>query len=689
MPFRAAWYASLALVFACALVLALSVYPLDGNWLAAVLLAYLLMLAWQPAWWLFALPVLLPALDLAPQTGWFFLEELDLVLMATAASCYWRLARHSVSHGAARTAAAYPGAWRAALAGFSLFCMIALWRGVQPLPPVDANAFTNYLSPYNALRVGKGWLGALILLPPLRHEAGAQLQGLRRYLVPGLLSGLAIACYDNVRERVLFPGLLNFSTDYRSSAPFSAMHTGGAALDGYLALTFPLAAFWLLGTGKPRQPLPTMAALALLALAGYVGMATFSRGLLAAYLLAALLMLRAVYPQRLHLAWPWWPAAAGLAIGLNTVFEAGGYRGFALALLVLGSACLATMPSPLWRLAPGLRLEAWRHVPLALALLFALALAIPFGNGYYTAQRLASTQGDLRLRLAHWRHTLSMMPDNAATMLLGMGLGTFPATYYWHNRDGEQPASYSYVDQEHNRYLRLASADYAAGYGEMLRMLQRVELRPYTPYRIAFDARGSGELPFLYANVCERQLLYPEHCLAMPRLGFSGGTGWRHLEFSFQSGPVASPTGPWRPPVQLEFSIEGKHALVDIDNVSLLDTLHERELVRNGSFTEANGHWFFSSDRHHLPWHIKNLALNVAFETGLGGLLCFGAMVLAAGHALWRRSRADDRGALLWLASLLAFLVVGLFDSLLDVPRITLLFMLVMAAAMLQPGERT
>ena len=34
---------------------------------------------------LFALPVLLPVLDLAPWTGWFFIEEMDLLLLLTAA----------------------------------------------------------------------------------------------------------------------------------------------------------------------------------------------------------------------------------------------------------------------------------------------------------------------------------------------------------------------------------------------------------------------------------------------------------------------------------------------------------------------------------------------------------------------------------------------------------------------------
>jgi hypothetical protein len=36
------------------------------------------------------------------------------------------------------------------------------------------------------------------------------------------------------------PGLTNFASDYRTSALFWEMHVGGAALDAWLMLSFPL-----------------------------------------------------------------------------------------------------------------------------------------------------------------------------------------------------------------------------------------------------------------------------------------------------------------------------------------------------------------------------------------------------------------------------------------------------------------
>jgi hypothetical protein len=683
MAARSAWCAAVSVACGAALVLALSVYPLERSWLAGILLAYAILLALRPRWWLFALPALLPAVDLAPRTGWFFLEEVDLLLLATTASCYWRMARRTSATQPPQQH--YPPAFLLLMWCMAALCLQATWRGLQALPPIDANSFTSYLSPYNALRVAKGWFWAMLLLPALRHDAGPRLDGLTRYFIPGLLAGLAIVCYENIRERLLFPGLLNFSTDYRSSAPFSAMHTGGAALDGYLALVFPVLACWLLAT---RRPLRTVAALLLCGAAGYVGLATFSRGLLAAYLLTVVLLAPLLWrqfapPAPAHVRWRWWCAALIAVPLLNAVFRAGGYRVFALSLV--GAAMAWTAAGLQLSTGTGSRLLLQR-APLALVALLILALAIPFANGYYTGQRLASSRADFGLRLTHWQHVLRMMPDDPVTMLFGMGTGTFPATYYWHNPQGEQPGSFRYVDQDNNRYLQLAGASYPAGYGEMLRMLQRVELQPATPYVVAFDARNPGNDAFLYANICQRELLYPDNCLELPRQRLGAAPAWRHVQLTLYSGPLGTPTGPWRPPIQLELSVEGEHAAIDIDNVSLRDALTSHELIRNGSFTDANSYWFFSSDRHHLPWHIKNLGLNLYFEMGAAGLLCFLALIGSALAALWRRSLGGDHTAMPWLASMLGFLVVGLFDSLLDVPRITLLFLLLLAVSQLRPG---
>ncbi|MYM95397.1 hypothetical protein [Duganella vulcania] len=759
------------------LLLALAVYPLDDSWLAGILLAYGALLWWRPVLWLTALPALLPVLDLAPHTGWFFVEEIDLLLLITAGFSYWHLDTFGPRPR-------FPPLFRIGLLILAGATGIALWRGLQPLPPIDANSFNSYLSPYNALRVGKAWFWAFVLLPPLKQAAGPDLAGLQRFLLPGMLIGLAVVAGAATLERWQFPGLLNFASDYRITAPFSAMHTGGAALDGYLAMSTPLLAAWLFGTHSLTR---RASALLLLPLALYAGLSTFSRGLYLAHAAAALMLLGmwngGLVWRRWRMALPVAMGIAVLAYVLDAVFKSSGYRGFCAALVLLAAglimaahtmrplvaasglicgmlvagalAWMLPVGEPPWgllktpyllflgsslafglsirrpaRLLPlstlalaglsvtmvwiayhhagpatlamsvGVVLIAmsplilnlllgrslWRSSPHGLTALMAgvvvLATVIPVYNGYFVGERFAHTGGDLSTRIQHWKQTLQLMDDDWRSTLLGAGLGTFPSMYFWRNQQHEVPPTYRYMDQDGNRYLRLTAGEYAAGYGEMLRVLQVVDVQPDTSYLLALDVRNTGAPAFLHVNLCERQLLYPQGCIALPLHQTPLTQAWRRYQFKLSSGML----GRSGRRVQLELAIEGDQAVLDLDNLSLRRQADQHELVRNGSFSAVNDYWFFSSDRYHLPWHIKNLGLNLYFEMGWPGLLAYASLLGSAGAELLRRSSADHEKALslALLAALVAFQVVGLFDSLFDVPRITLLFMLLLCASALQ-----
>jgi O-antigen ligase len=120
---------------------------------------------------------------------------------------------------------------------------------------------------------------------------------------------------------------------------------------------------------------------------------------------------------------------------------------------------------------------------------------------------------------------------------------------------------------------------------------------------------------------------------------------------------------------------------VDIDSVELVGP-DGRGLVDNGEFSRGMARWFMVSEKIHLPWHIKNLAFNVLFDQGMIGLALFALMV---GGALWRLCAGHARGhpmAPFIAAALVGFLVVGAFDSLLDVPRLALVFYLVLIAGL-------
>lgn len=624
--------APLALAALAALAGALAVYPLSGHALAAILACYAVVLCWRPALWLFLLPALLPNLDLAPVTGWFFLEEIDLLLLITVVCGYARYNRLAPAQvDAAPHLPAWPPLFGAGVLLVTVACTIGLWRGLQPWPALDANSFNHYFSPFNALRVAKGWAWTL-LLPLLRRTAGADRQRLHTHFVPGMLVGLLLVTGAAMHERYEFPGLLNLSSDYRITAPFSAMHTGGAALDGYLALCTPLLAVWLF---RPRNAWYALAGLTLLGLALYTGLATFSRGLYAAYALTLLLVGAA-----------WWTAAPAQRSGRR------------LALAVTASASVLILGA------------GWA-----------------FKDGYFVERRFATASTDLQHRWQHWRHVLDLMDDDVTTSVLGMGLGKFPATYYWRNPLHETLPTYRYLDQAGNRWLRLAAGEYAAGYGELLRIWQTVQPEPGADYQLAIDVRTDSPMAFVHVRLCERQLLYPVNCMAMPLRRLPAGPQWQRLSMPLHAGVLGSRTAP----VRLELAVEGQRATVEVDNVSLRRMADGAEMLRNGDFSETNDYWFFSSDRHHLPWHIKSLPLNLYFEMGWPGLAGAAILLLATCVPLLRRAGRQhaDVDAAAWLAAIAGVQLVGSFDSLIDVPRITVLYLLVLGAAALQPAPPT
>jgi len=776
--------ASLALLLAAA-----SAYPAPKLLLAVLLGGYMALLLWRPQAWLVAVPALLPVLDFAPWTGWFFLEELDLLLLATCAAGYWALGRTAAP-------TRLPALARFALGCFMLCYAIAAWRGLAPLAPLDANSFANYTSPYNGLRVLKGVLWPLLLLPLLRATAGEQGANLQRLLVPGMILGLAACSLAVVWERLAFPGLFNFASDYRPTAPFSAMHTGGAALDAYLAMAFPFVTLWLVNHPPPRR---LALGLAALALGLFAGLTTFSRDIYLAYaaaggviavlgsaqhLRSGALTARSMVASVLMLVLTYWV--------LSQVFAIGGYRGLGAALGMLATALLLAgaaprVPQPL--AAGGLALlllllvgaigwlgsggatakgayvayalpllcatggtallalgaapqRPWGVLLLAaalpaqalaaalvarhyggndalpgIALAIALALAmgasrllpqrpwkldrgtltvsffsaivfaalIPISSSYYTGSRFATVGNDLNVRLAHWSEALGMMDDNALTTAFGQGLGRYPQAFTWQNTHGEVPGTLSYAEEPRNRFLRLGAAQYAQGFGEVLRMLQHVDVQPGRHYQLRLDIRRNSADAMPVAMVCLRWLIYPLDC-GVVKFGVQPlAEGWQTLSGTL---PVRGARPAWGAPLVLELYNRSHKAPLEVDNVSLVEAETGRELIRNGSFTDANDYWFFSSDRNHMPWHVKNFAVNQLFELGWAGVIATAFLLLAVGGRLLARGLAGDNYAAVCLASLTGCMMVGLFDSITDVPRLSTLFLLVALAGSLQVARK-
>lgn len=588
-----------ALLAAAVIPVALLYYPLKPAWLGAALILYGLLLWRWPALWLIVIPALLPALDLAPWTGWFFLDEFDLFVLITLAVGLWKL----------------PTAQHTGLSKISvaLLLLVAVSYGVSaligltPWQALDANAFSNYYSHYNAARLLKGFVWAVALLPLWLH---AVRQGVEvgKYFTAGMVLGLFALTTVALWERMVFPGLFDFTSDYRISATFSGMHTGGAYLDAYLVAALPFVAIWLTTT---QSRWARGAALILLCLGGYVLLVTYSRGAYLAFAVAAAIFIVAAMLQAIK------------------------HR--------------------------EMKISRVASVIAVVAALGAAALAV-YQGGYMQA-RFSKTGEDLGIRSAHWSAALDMMDKDGLTRLLGMGLGSYPRTYFQKNLEGVVPAAYRYETENGNTFLRLYS-------GDALYLDQAVALNPHQNYLLSFDARSTNHGAVLSVPVCEKGLQHSYRCV-WPRKEVSGRDWERHV-IAFDSGETGA--GQWflRRPVKLSLYAPQLHSQVDVDNLQLVGP-DGVDLIRNGDFSQGNARWLSSTDSH-WPWHIENLWLHLFFEQGWLGVTATGLLVVAALMRLARKMRQGELLSGAVLAALGGVLVVGIFDSPLNAPRLMLLF---------------
>ena len=217
-------------------------------------------------------------------------------------------------------------------------------------------------------------------------------------------------------------------------------------------------------------------------------------------------------------------------------------------------------------------------------------------------------------------------------------------------------------------------------WGEYFRVTQRVALPDAaggpTHVRALVRTVGAGPEPVsIHFELCLKHLLYDAGCQgADARLPARAGV-WQAVDLPLQ-GPVLD-AGPWYARRGAAFSVVTVTggALLDIRQLSLAGS-DGRELLANGDFAAGMARWFFSSDRIHLPWHLKSMALHTLFDQGAVGLAL---LVSLTGAALWRTALGSARAHPLappLAGALLAFVVVGLTDSLLDVPRLATLFWL-------------
>lgn len=322
--------------------------------------------------------------------------------------------------------------------------------------------------------------------------------------------------------------------------------------------------------------------------------------------------------------------------------------------------------------------SGWRkRALLAAGLVLVMGLVAVLGGGVYLRERMATWKEDGQVRITHWTDSLKLL-HGAADWLVGKGSGRYVASNFY---DGpEQHVGDYRVGQDGGRhFLALAAGLHEQSGGEQLRISQRIQAPAPGPARLRLIARSAANTQVVL-QLCEKNLLYPDNCAGMepmvlpqgaPQAGQMGQ--WQVIDQPLATLPRLG--GHWWAPrfVTLSMSLNYRGARVDIASVELIDA-SGRSLLHNGDFSQDLSRWFFTSDRHHLPWHIKSVALHVLFEQGLLGLALTGsAYLLALGRLSFGHGR-DHPLAPAVAAALIGFAVIGAFDSLLDAPRIGFVF---------------
>jgi hypothetical protein len=433
------------------------------------------------------------------------------------------------------------------------------------------------------------------------------------WLGTGMVAGLAIVSLAVLAERAVFTGLFDFTTRYRVVGTFSSMHVGGGYIGAYIAMALPFLLVCLL---KPR-PLTLLAMFVAAILAGYALVVSYAR---TAYAGALISMLAA------GVGWGW--ATRHRNTGTGPALALSG-----LVLLTVGGILVAAV-----------------------------------GSGFM-AKRFGTVVSGLGDRGENWSGGMALREDGLASDLFGQGLGTYPRIVLARKREDRFPTNFVVGENGGYRYLSLHT-------GLQIYFGQKVSVQPNQQYRLLLALRspdGKGALTIL---LCEKMLLYSANCRhTIFRTRIPGK--WEDFGAAISSVGLDEHTmlGWLKRPVELSLVDPLPGSTIEICHIRMLDP-QGRDILANGDFSRGTERWYFTDDQHAI-WRIENQYLMSLFEGGVLGLVSF---MLLAGTALAGAVRAMGRGnrmAAPVAAALLAFLCSGVFDYLLEEPRLATLFYII------------
>ena len=497
--------------------------------------------------------------------------------------------------------------------------------------------------------------------PVTTRSAQNQLPAGAGLTVVALVAGLLVSVFASGGYRSLVAV---------ASSVGAAFYSGVAARAGNrriltLAMAFGVGAFCFLGLLYAATPRGVYVAFAL-AFATFAAALQVRRRLdpaTSAGLLACAYVGLSASALMVAYHWGGWTAARDAATVVGVASAAAGYN--------------AISTRALWTVTR-------RSTTVAIIAAITGSLAAIMASSSGVNARFSTVSDDFHDRVHHWKNVIDLASGRLSNVF-GMGIGRFPEVYLLGNRELDSPGTFQLMGQSLPAELRLGGPQKTSDYGGLLRFGQVIgAVAADAPFTLKLQTRSDNDGGLL-AQVCQRDILYDANCVSGTGR-FAGSDGsWRDVRIEITHGRLELNRWYTARPAFFSISATDPRQRVNIRNL-VLEAADHRSLLRNGNFATGTAGWFFTSDRSHLPWHAKNLWLGLWFDQGWLGVIAVALLVVTGALWLIRSIRAGVSAALPALAGLAAFLVVGLFDSLLDVPRIAFVFYVALFCALFAAG---
>jgi len=348
-----------------------------------------------------------------------------------------------------------------------------------------------------------------------------------------------------------------------------------------------------------------------------------------------------------------WAGSAVLVLASYAVYVTYSRNGYAALAGGLAVALIAA-----WRMRR-------RHMAAVLPLLLFAGLVGGTGalvlGGSFARGRLSASAHDLQTRWAHWRAALDLRDGNLSTQLFGVGPGQFPYTHFGSSLGEPRTEGFTLEPGAGNALLRL-------GTGATVYIEQIVTPPVGKELDLTMNVRSATGAPKLSVTLCRKSMLTAEDCEQVLVEGIKAPGRWQTQYATIPPLPAPRNAMAALVPIKLSIATPSAGPAIDVDNVSLRPAGTGNYLVRNGSFAHGMDRWFFATDVD-PPWHIHSLPLALLFDLGWVGLIAAAAvlsMALAGGGKALLRGNVAGIAA---FAGLVAFLVSGSLNTLIDEPR--------------------